>query len=80
MSLNVANEVDDLRQLVAKANALAHASEDLFEQVIWVGDDDDRRRLERLAHLVGATAEAVAAAVEAGAELAAKLVTYKPER
>jgi ABC-type transporter Mla subunit MlaD len=80
MTFNVANAVDDLRQLVAKADALAHASEDLFDQVIWVADDDDRRRLERLAHLVGATAEAVEAAVEAGADLATKLATHKPER
>ena len=73
MTFNIASAVDDLRQLVTKAEALAHASEDLFEQVIWVEDADDRRRLERLAHLVGATAEAVDAAVAAGSELAFKL-------
>ena len=76
---HVTNAVDDLRQLVAKADALAHAAEDLFERVLWVeGDDDeDRRRMERLAHLVGATAEAVEAAVEAGDELAARLAKHQ---
>jgi ABC-type transporter Mla subunit MlaD len=79
MMFSVANAVDDLRQLVAKADALAHATENLFEQVIWVEDGDDRRRLERLAHLVGATAEAVQAAVEAGDELAVELANHKLE-
>ena len=79
MTFDVANAVDDLRQLIAKADALAHASEDLFEQVIWVEDGDDRRRLERLANLVGATAEAVQAAADAGDELAAELTTHKSE-
>jgi hypothetical protein len=79
MMFNVTEAVDDLRQLVAKADALAHATENLFEQVIWVEDGDDRRRLERLAHLVGATAEAVQAAVEAGDELAVELANHKLE-
>ncbi|MEO7730297.1 MAG: hypothetical protein ABIY55_04950 [Kofleriaceae bacterium] len=79
MTFNLASAVDDLRQLVAKADALAHASEELFEQVIWVEDGDDHRRLERLAHLVGATAEAVEAAMDAGDELAAELATHSPE-
>jgi len=79
MMFSVANAVDDLRQLVAKADALAHATENLFEQVIWVEDGDGRRRLERLAHLVGATAEAVQAAVEAGDELAVELANHKLE-
>jgi len=64
---------------LAEADALAHATENLFEQVIWVEDGDDRRRLERLAHLVGATAEAVQAAVEAGDELAVELANHKLE-
>jgi hypothetical protein len=79
MTFDVADAVDELRQLVAKVDALAHATEDLFDQVIWVEDADDRRRLERLAHLVGATAEAVEAAVEASDELAAKLAEHRSE-
>jgi len=73
MMVDVAAAVDDLQQLVAKADALAHASEDLFERVIWGGELEDRRQLERIAHLIGATAEAVEIAVEAGHELAALL-------
>jgi hypothetical protein len=77
MTFNVANAVDDLRQLVAKADALAHASENLFEQVVWGEDGDDRRCLERLAHLVGATAEAVQAVAEASDGLAAELAKHQ---
>jgi hypothetical protein len=77
---HVANAVDDLRQLVAKADALAHAAEDLFERVPWGerDDEEDRRRMERLAHLVSATAEAVEAAVDVGEELAAQLAKHRP--
>jgi len=32
MTFNLASAVDDLRQLVARADALAHASDDLIEQ------------------------------------------------
>jgi transcriptional regulator with XRE-family HTH domain len=71
--LDVANAVDDLRQLIAKADALVTAAEDLFEQVIWVERDDDRRRLNRLAHLVSATGAAVRIAVESGDKLAVEL-------
>lgn len=77
---DVANAVDDLRQLIAKADALAHATEDLFDRVFKPDDDEDVRRLERLAHLVGATAEAVHAAVEAGSELAADLLVHRAGR
>jgi hypothetical protein len=74
---DVACAVDELRQLIAKADALAHAAEDLFEGIAWL-DGDDRRRLERLAHLVGATVEAVQAAMDAGAEIASELSAQRP--
>jgi hypothetical protein len=76
---NVANAVDDLRQFVAKADALAHAAEDLFERVLWGerDDEEDRRRMERLAHLVGATVEAVETAMETGDEIAAQLAKHQ---
>jgi hypothetical protein len=74
---DVANAVNQLRQLVAKADALANAAADLFDNVIRVDDVDDRRRLERLAHLVGATAEAVHVAMEAGDRLATELATRR---
>src|SRR5258707_11038805 len=74
---NVANSIDDLRQIIARADALAAAAEELLDGVIWVEDGDDHRRLERLAHLVGATAEAVRAAADAGDELAAALIEHR---
>ena len=75
---NVANAVDDLRQVVARADALAAAAVNLFDQVIWVPDDNDPRRLEHLAHLVNATSEAVRAAVDVGSILAVDLSTRRP--
>ena len=73
---NVANKVDDLRHLVAKSHALALTTEELFESVIWT--DEDRSLLERLAHLVSATAEAAGVAVQAGDELAFDLEHIAP--
>ena len=75
MTLDVADAVDDLRQLIARADALANAAEDLFNNPFEVRDRADRRRLERVAHLVGATAAAVQAAKEAGDELASALAS-----
>jgi transcriptional regulator with XRE-family HTH domain len=65
--------LDDLRQLIAKADALANAAEDLFEQVIWVERDDERRRLNRIAQLVSATGDAMQMVVEASDRLAFEL-------
>ena len=53
---------DELRTACAKCDALAHATSVLFDDVPW-GGEIDQQRLERLAHLVGATAEAAAAAL-----------------
>jgi hypothetical protein len=74
---NVANAVDDLRQVVSRADALAEAAVNLFDQVIWV-EHEDVRQLEHLAHLVSATSEAVRAAVEVGSILAVDLSTRRP--
>jgi hypothetical protein len=89
---DVVSAVDDLRQLVARADAIASAAEDLFDRLIWdcdgsddadtgdngegYGDDDGDRPLERLAHLMGATAEAVRAAARAGDQIAATLLRH----
>jgi hypothetical protein len=70
---NVVNAVDDLRQLVARTAALATAAESLFDEVLWGEDDGNSRQLERLAHLVGATAEATRAAMAVGDGLAVEL-------
>lgn len=72
---NVAIAVDGLRQLIAKTDAFATAARDVLDEVQT--DGDSARRGERLAHLVGATAEAALAAVEAGDTLADDLATHR---
>src|SRR5689334_22109262 len=57
----VADAVDDLRRLIARAEALATATEGLFDNPFEIDDEDDRRRLERVVHLLGATVSAVRA-------------------
>jgi hypothetical protein len=79
VTYDVASAVDDLRQLIARAEALATAAEGLFDDVIHVDDEDERRRLERVAHLISATVSAVQGAMEAGDELAAELTKRRPE-
>jgi hypothetical protein len=71
---NVAVSVDGLRQRVARVDALATAAERFFEEMPWGGKRQrGRRQLERVAHLVGATIEAVRVAVVDGDRLARKL-------
>ena len=79
-ALDVAGSVDDLRQLVARADALANAAEGLFDETIGDKDAVAGRPVERVAHLVGATAEAVRAAMTAGDRLARKLATHRSGR
>jgi hypothetical protein len=68
--------VDDLRQRVARVDALATAAERFFEEMPWGGKRKrGRRQLERVAHLVGATIEAVRVAMVDGDRLARKLAT-----
>jgi hypothetical protein len=61
---------DEMRLLARKTAALTRAAENLLDAVIEVDDDDSRKRLEDLAHLVGAAAEAADATVDAAAQLA----------
>ena len=75
MTLDVADAVDDLRQLIARADALVIATEDLFNNPFAVKDLEARCRLERVAHLVGATAAAIKTAKQAGDELASALAS-----
>lgn len=76
LEFDVAVSVDSLRQRVARVDALAIAAEHFFEEMPW-GDKRKRgrRQLERVAHLVGATIEAVRVAVIDGDRLARKLAT-----
>jgi len=73
MTLDVSEAAEELRQLVAKADALAYVTGNVFEDVVRVRDVEDTQSFERLAHLVGATAEAVENALDAAKELAARL-------
>lgn len=71
---DVAVSVDGLRQRVSRVDALATAAERFFEEMPWGGKRQrGRRQLERVAHLVGATIEAVRVAVADGDRLARKL-------
>lgn len=78
MTLDVAGALDELRQLIARADALASAAESFFDEVFEIDDEEDRRRLERVAHLIGATASAVQAALLAGDELALEITKRRP--
>jgi hypothetical protein len=79
-SFDVAEAVDDLRQLVMRADAMICATEHQLEPFTWNSEDedgDDDRRLEHLAHLLGAAKEAVRAAVYAGAQIAIELAKHR---
>jgi hypothetical protein len=78
--LDVAGMLDAVRQNIDRADAMVCATEHQLEQFTWgeVNDDDGYdRRLEHLSHLLGATKEAVRAAVYASGELAAELVKHR---
>ena len=70
---DVADAVDQLHQMVAKADTMITATENLFERVAWSEIANDRRQLEQLAHLIGATAEAVKEALEVCGRLAVEI-------
>jgi hypothetical protein len=59
--------LDDVRLLVAKADALSHATEEKFDNL----GEPNRRNLEHVAHLASAAAEATSAALDAVDQLAA---------
>ena len=71
---DIANAIDDLNQLLARADALAHAAEDLYDGVVPTDGRGARRHRERLAHLIGNTAEAVTAALEATGQIAVQII------
>ena len=63
--------VDELRQLMARADALATVTDEQFCRIVVLTDGDDRRGFRRLAHLVELTASAVTAASDASDRLIA---------
>jgi hypothetical protein len=79
MTYDAVGAVDDLRQRIARAEALGTAAEGLIDDVFHLEDDEERRRMERVAHLISATVSAVQGAMEAGDELATELVKPRPE-
>jgi hypothetical protein len=68
--LEFANMLDDLRESVARADAFTSAAEHLIREISAKEDRD--RRLAQLAHLVGATADAMLEADDVGHVLAVK--------
>lgn len=65
--------VGELRQLMARADALAWTTDEQFSRIVVLADGDDRPGFRRLAHLVEMTALAVSAALEASSKLIATL-------
>jgi hypothetical protein len=70
---DAADAIDELRQIVSRGDALANAALEFLDEVVWIKDVGDHRRIERLAHLVGATADTMSAAVVLGERIAEKL-------
>ena len=72
--------VDELRQLMARADALASTTDEQFSRIVVLTEGDDRRGFKRLAHLVELTAMAVTAASDASARLIATVERSSSER
>lgn len=66
-----AGVVDELRQLIARADALASTTDEQLSHLVTAAEGGDRRGFNRLAHLVELTAAAVTAAAEASGRLIA---------
>lgn len=71
--------IDELRQLMARADALALTTDEQFSRIVVLTDGDDRRGFNRLAHLVEMTALAVSAASDASSKLIATLERDWPQ-
>jgi hypothetical protein len=75
-----------LRETLARADAMACATEQQLERYTWRADyeDDDEdaeddRRLDHLAHLVAATKESVRAALYASGQVADELAKRRKD-
>lgn len=71
---DVSKTLEELRQVVARADALANAASSLLDETPWGSGEYDRRRFERLGHLIDATFDAVEAAMVLGDKLALELI------
>jgi hypothetical protein len=76
--LELANLMDDLCWLVARADTFNSAAESLIREL--VEEDRDNRRFAHLAELVASTADAVLQADDVGEILAVKLVQRRRGR
>ena len=76
---NVATAFDDLRQVIARTDALANAAESLLDEMVWGSGECNRRQLERVAHLVGATLDVAQKSVVLGDKFAVDLATRRSE-
>jgi hypothetical protein len=65
------DRLDELRQLMARADALAWTTDEQFSRIVVLSEGSDRKGFTHLAHLVELTALAVSAASEASSELIA---------
>lgn len=72
-SFDVLREVEHLRYQLARADALLHAADELFERV------GERQCREHVAHLVDLAKQATATALAMAAELARELLKRRSE-
>ena len=63
MTVDLAGHLDALRIAVGKVEALAAVAAESYDNTIW--NNTDPLQIDRMAHLLGATAEAAATAVAA---------------
>jgi len=77
MTYDIADAVDDLRRLIARAEALVIAAAGFLDDVFHLDDDDERRRMERVAHLIDAAVSTVQGPIEAGDDLATELAKQR---
>lgn len=73
ISREIVDAVDELRQLIGRADALASTTREQFSRIVVIREGDDPRELKHLAHLVELAALAVSSATEASAKLIATL-------
>jgi hypothetical protein len=69
--------IDEIRTAAARTVALASAAEVAFDAVLWPAEAD-RQAIECIAHLIGATHEAAAAAVRVADKHNSELADSQP--
>lgn len=74
----ITTAADELRQLIARADALASTTDEQFSRIVVLQEGSDRRGFRRLAHLVELTANAVVAASDASDKLIAAVERTLP--